>query len=77
MVLVHGDTHYFRLDRPMILNDKSGAGRGRVVENFTRVELFGYPDAHWVRATVDPADPNVFRFSPGLVKEDLRDRRAR
>jgi hypothetical protein len=67
IALVHGDTHYFRVDKPLILDDMSGAGRGRVVEHFTRVELFGYPEAHWVRATVDPADPNVFRFSPEVV----------
>ncbi len=77
VVLVHGDTHYFRVDKPMILDDKSGAGRGRVVENFTRVELFGYPEAHWVRATVDPADSNTFRFSPEIVKENLKDRPAK
>lgn len=67
IALVHGDTHYFRVDKPLILDDKSGAGRGRVVEHFTRVEVFGYPEAHWVRASVDPADPKVFRFSPEVV----------
>jgi hypothetical protein len=68
IVLVHGDTHYFRVDKPIILDDKRGGGRGSIVEHFTRVELFGYPEAHWVRATVDPADPNVFSFSPEIVK---------
>jgi len=77
IVLVHGDTHYFRVDKPLILDDKSGGGRGRVVEHFTRVELFGYPESHWVRATVDPADPNVFSFSPGMVIENSTDRRAK
>lgn len=67
IALVHGDTHYFRVDKPLILDDKSGGGRGRVVEHFTRVELFGYPEAHWVRASVDPTDPKVFRFSPEMV----------
>jgi len=67
IALVHGDTHYFRVDKPLILDDKSGAGRGSVIEHFTRVEVFGYPEAHWVRASVDPADPNVFRFSPEVV----------
>jgi hypothetical protein len=41
-----------------------------VIENFTRVELFGYPEAHWVRATVDPSDPNLFSFQPAMVKEN-------
>jgi hypothetical protein len=71
MVLVHGDTHYFRIDKPMFINDKSGGGRGRLVEHFTRVELFGYPESHWVRATIDPADPNVFSFRPQMVKENI------
>lgn len=68
VVLVHGDTHYFRVDKPLIIDDKSGGGRGRVIENFTRVELFGYPESNWVRASIDPADPNLFRFSPEIVK---------
>jgi len=77
VVLVHGDTHYFRVDKPLILDDKSGGGRGRVVEHFARVELFGYPESHWVRATVDPADPNVFSFRPGMVKPNFADQRAK
>jgi hypothetical protein len=71
IALVHGDSHYFRVDKPLIINDKSGAGRGRIIENFTRVELFGYPEAHWVRATVDPSDPNLFSFNPVMVKENF------
>lgn len=77
IALVHGDTHYFRVDKPIILDDKSGGGRGSVVEHFTRVELFGYPEAHWVRATVDPADPNVFSFAPAMVEKNFPDRRAK
>lgn len=71
VALVHGDTHYFRVDKPMVLHDGRGAGRGSVVEHFTRVEVFGYPEAHWVRATIDPSDPNVFTFRPALVEENL------
>ena len=71
IALVHGDTHYFRVDKPIILDDQSGGRRGRVVEHFTRVELFGYPEAHWVHATIDPADPNVFSFSPQMVKDNF------
>lgn len=71
VALVHGDTHYFRIDKPMIIDDKSGAGRGSIVEHFTRVELFGYPEAHWVRAVIDPADPNVFSFRAEPVRENI------
>jgi len=33
------------------------------VQNFTRVEVFGSPDVAWIRAIVDPFDPNVFSFA--------------
>jgi hypothetical protein len=58
VALVHGDTHTYRLDRPM--RDASG----RPVPNFVRCETFGYPDVSWVKATIDPGDPNLFRFEP-------------
>jgi hypothetical protein len=62
---VHGDTHVFRVDKPLV-----GSVSRRTIENFTRVEVFGYPDTHWVRATVDPRDPNVFSFRPEIVREN-------
>jgi hypothetical protein len=63
VVLVHGDSHTFRIDRPVI--------SGTRPLNFTRVETFGSPDVHWVRATVDPRDPEVFSFEPELVEENI------
>jgi hypothetical protein len=66
VVLVHGDSHYFRIDKPMV-----SARSQRRVENFTRVETFGYPDVHWLRGTVDASDPNVFSFRQELVKRNL------
>ena len=61
VVLVHGDSHYFKLDKP--LNNPAGG----VLANFTRVETFGARNTHWVSATIDPSDPNLFRFEPQLV----------
>ena len=66
VVLVHGDSHYFRIDKPM----ESAKTKGRV-QHFTRVETFGYPDVHWLRARVDPADPNLFSFHIQLVQKNL------
>ena len=66
VVLVHGDTHTFIVDMPL-----SDSATGRVIPNFTRVEVFGAPDAHWVRGTVDARDPRVFRFEPMLVPGNL------
>lgn len=59
VVLVHGDTHWHRIDQPML--DVTGK---ELVSNFTRVETFGSPFMGWIKATVDAADPQVFRFSP-------------
>ncbi len=52
VVLVHGDTHNYRIDHPW-----SDA------RNFTRVEVHGdTSSAQWVRMTVDPGSPTVFGF---------------
>jgi hypothetical protein len=69
VLFLHGDTHYFRVDKPLFRTGESGPGdRGRQVENFTRVEVFGFPDAHWVRISVDPGDPSVFSFKEEIVQ---------
>ena len=62
VALVHGDSHYFKLDKP--LNHSSGGG---VLTNFTRLETFGARNTHWVKATIDANDPNLFRFEPRIV----------
>jgi hypothetical protein len=66
VVLVHGDSHYFRIDKPL-----AGTRSKRRIENFTRVETFGNPDVHWLRARADSRDPNVFSFEQRIVKENL------
>jgi hypothetical protein len=64
---VNGDSHYFRVDKPLL------DAQGRRVENFTRVETFGdhqengLNDVHWVKVTVDPRDREVFSFQPQIV----------
>jgi hypothetical protein len=62
VALVHGDSHYFKLDKP--LNNENGG----VLANFTRVETFGARNTHWVQATIDPNDPNLFEFEPRIVQ---------
>ena len=68
VVLVHGDTHYFRTDK--LLYAQEGDEGSRVM-NFTRLETFGDEDVHWVRATVDTRDPEVFSFQPEIVGENV------
>jgi hypothetical protein len=65
VVLMHGDTHTFRVDKPM-----TSSTTGQRVENFTRVETFGSPDVHWVRVTVDPSGSKIFTVQPEIVEEN-------
>ncbi|MFC5301366.1 metallophosphoesterase family protein [Azospira restricta] len=57
VVLVHGDTHWQRIDQP--LRDPAS---GRRLANFTRVETFGYPHLGWVKGYIDRDSPALFRF---------------
>jgi hypothetical protein len=66
VVLVHGDSHYFKLDKP--INRSTGGG---VLTNFTRVETFGSRNTHWMSATIDPGDPNLFSFQPRIVPANV------
>jgi len=53
VVLVHGDTHKYKLDHPW-----------STVPNFTRLETYaGTQSNKWVRATVDPSSKEVFSFT--------------
>ena len=67
VVLVHGDTHWHRIDQPML-----DPATGETVKNFTRVETIGSPFFGWVKASVDAADPQVFRFAPRFWKTPLQ-----
>lgn len=61
VVLVHGDTHWHRIDQP--LRDPQ---THRTLANFTRVETFGYPFLGWVKGVIDSDaegnPPALFRF---------------
>lgn len=67
VALVHGDSHYFKIDKP--LNHSTGGG---VLTDFTRVETFGARNTHWVRATIDVTDPNLFVFEPRIVASNVQ-----
>jgi hypothetical protein len=62
VVLAVGDTHIFRVDKPLYTD------RNQLVENFTRVEVFGNPSVHWVNVLVEPDQPWVFSFREQLVE---------
>ena len=62
VLFVHGDTHFFKLDKPLYSPYK-------LLPNFTRLETFGSPLVHWVRVTVNPKSANVFTVQPVIVKQ--------
>jgi predicted phosphodiesterase len=65
VLLVHGDTHLFRVNKPLISKKMR-----RFFENFTRVEVFGDPETHWVRITVDSSKPELFTIEPEIIPEN-------
>lgn len=62
VVIVNGDAHEFVVNKP--LKD----AKGNTIENVTRVTTFGSSENHWVSATVDPQDPQVFTFQQHIIK---------
>lgn len=71
VVLAHGDSHFFRIDKPL---SPMRVRRGTAtpgLENFTRVETFGTPHHHWVEVGVDADDPDVFTFRPRIVAANV------
>jgi hypothetical protein len=74
VVLVHGDSHYFRIDKPLL--DRNGSR----IEWFTRVETPGdnqgsgntSNDVQWVKTTVSPHNPDVFSFEQVIVAPNLQ-----
>ena len=63
VVLAHGDSHYFRIDKPHLLHQA-------FLPNLTRVETFGAGNVHWVRVKVDPRSDEVFSFAQEIVEEN-------
>lgn len=64
VVLAHGDSHYFQVDKkPRLVN--SG-----FVKNFTRVETFGSSNVYWLRVAVDPKSEEVFTIHQEIIEDN-------
>ena len=74
VVLVHGDSHFFRIDKPLSPRSVRGTAVTPALENFTRVETFRTPYHHWVHVTADASDATVFTFRPRIVAANLTPR---
>ena len=68
VLLVHGDTHYFRFDKPMM---HEGTKRDSV-ENFTRLEVFGGTNMHALRIDVDLSSSHVFSAKQVIVEANRK-----
>jgi len=65
VLYVHGDTHIFRIGKPL-MNPKTE----RFFENLTRLETFGWPDSGWVRVVVNPASAQLFEIHPETLRSN-------
>ena len=61
VVLAHGDSHYFRVDKPSI---------NGFLKNLTRVETFGSKNVHWIKVVVNPKSENVFNFQQKIISDN-------
>jgi hypothetical protein len=74
---VNGDSHYVRIDKPLL------DVNGKRIDNFTRVETFGdnqttmqsppqpnTNDVQWLKVLVDPKSRDVFAFQPQIIPEN-------
>jgi len=61
VLLIHGDTHHYRVDHPLM-----EPSTRETLRNFTRIEVFGSPFVNWVRIDVKRQNGRVrFEAAPG------------
>ena len=59
VLLIHGDSHVFRFDRP-IRNPETRT----LVPNIFRLEVYGAPDMGWIEVGINPEAAQVFSIIP-------------
>ncbi len=62
VLLVHGDSHFFKVDKPLYSPTK-------VLVNLTRLQTFGSPLLHWAKVTVDLTSDALFIVQPVMVRQ--------
>jgi len=61
VLLVHGDTHFFKVDKPLY-------SPAKLLPNLTRLQTFGSPSLHWVKVGVEPGSAHLFNIQPVIVR---------
>jgi hypothetical protein len=83
VVMVSGDSHYMRVDKPLTDQypactagqsdckpfDAALDARGNTILNFTRLEVPGSGNVHWVLAHIRPTNRNLFQFEFMIVPD--------
>ncbi len=64
VLLVNGDSHKYIVDKPILKDAKTK----KVLENFTRVQVFGEQDMHAVKIIFDPTSESLFKTEQLLIK---------
>jgi hypothetical protein len=62
VLFVHGDTHFFKMDKPLYSPTK-------LLPNLTRLQTFGSPNLHWVKVRVEPGSDSLFTIQPVIVRQ--------
>ena len=63
MLFIHGDTHQFKVDRPLYDPDS-----GVRISNVVRAEVWGSPFINWLRVTVQPDQAEPFSIVPSIMQ---------
>ena len=62
VLLIYGDQHRFLVSKPLRDN------KGKIMTNFTAVQVFGDHDIHSVEIKVNPENSNLFEINPFYIK---------
>jgi hypothetical protein len=64
ILLIHGDTHTYRIDQPLRIQESD-----TTFPHVTRLEVHGSPSTNWSRVTITDSGPTRFRIEPGKKAE--------
>ncbi len=64
ILLVHGDSHRFVIDRPLLTKGDEDEPDKLRFHNLTRLQVFGSPEIKSMKVTVDTDTESVFGFTP-------------
>jgi len=68
VLLINGDSHKFLVDKPLYHEEDPKIGMSRVIQNFTRVQVFGEADMHAVSITYHPGEKDPFEIHQVFIE---------